>query len=188
MALLFIVPVIDLLTASMWRGSPFPDNFILVIFKLHAHISGVREAALEVLRPLDITVMVLFSVVSFALYAALKVVSRFWAAGAAALTPIGLMMYLITEETGRSGIIAGSLVFSVLMLKGGPFGRLMASLGLSASTLLLIADGAIGFGFMEPFAVIMGVGYGLFVLWLFGLTWRLLSLRHALPGDSVAQA
>jgi hypothetical protein len=109
-AVLFLIAIIDLITADIQTGTIFQNNFLVLIFKLHAGFSGVQEESLQGLNLLDITIVALIGTMSLTLYPALKRVNKAWAIVALSLPFIGLGLFIITKDTGRSGIIAAGLI------------------------------------------------------------------------------
>ena len=71
LAALLFVPIF-FIAADAQTSSLFQNNFLVFIFKLHAGFSGVQEWVLDGLNFPDITIIVLFSIVTLTLFPALK--------------------------------------------------------------------------------------------------------------------
>ena len=164
LTILLLIPIFFIIAGSQ-TGIVLQNNFLVLIFKLHAGFSGIEEGALGGLNFPDITIIVLVGVMTLALYPALKQVNMAWAIAATSLPFIGLALFLITHEIGRSGILASGLIISLIMLRGNIFGRSTALVGILAHSCFLIADISIAFGYSITLAAIMGIGYVLFLIW-----------------------
>jgi hypothetical protein len=164
-AVLFLAALLDLITADIRAGTIFQNNFLVLIFKLHAGFSGIQEQALDGLNLLDIGILVLVGVMSLALYPALKRVNKAWALVAVSLPFIGLVLFIITHGVGRSGMIAACLTSAVIMLRSDNFSKKTAYIGILANGFLLIGDIGTALSYSKLFAVMIGMGYMLFVAW-----------------------
>ena len=164
LAALLFVPIF-FIAADAQTSSLFQNNFLVFIFKLHAGFSGVQEWVLDGLNFPDITIIVLFSIVTLTLFPALKQVNKTWAIVATFLPFVGLTLFLITHEIGRSGVLASGLITSLIMLRGKVFSKSIALSGILAHSCFLIADISTAFVYSIPLAIIMGIGYVLFLVW-----------------------
>lgn len=172
---LLLIGFINLFTAGA-QPVLLPDNFVVLIIKLHGGVEGVPVEALDGCSPVDVAILGLVGTVMLALYPALKRVSRGWAIAAAALPWVGLAMYLITQGVGRSGMLAAGLIGAALMVRSEVFGKRTGLLGLLASVLLLAGDVGTGFAYATPFAIVMGIGYVLLLPWWILVGFKLLRL------------
>lgn len=178
---LFMAGVIGIFTAD-WQSTAadswfaqFSDNWLVVLFKLNAGFSGVQ---LNVFNVLDLVVMALFCLIFLALYGALKRTNKVWSLFAASLPFLGIPVFFATGTAGRSTLLVGGLVVSVVMLRGKIFGKATACVGIVASALLFFAgDIATAiFSSSNVIAVFIGIGYALWMLWLFLIARRLFQL------------
>jgi hypothetical protein len=193
---LFLLGGIGVLTASPQQAAnngwftALQDNWLMILFKLNAGFSDVQSDSLAVLNLLDLVIMALFGVMSLALYAALRHTHRLWSLLAVSLPFLGIPVFLITSTAGRSALLVGGLVMSIVMLRSDIFGKVTAYVGVVANALLFFA-GDIGtaiFTSSPVIAILIGIGYGLWMIWFVQLARRLIQLGHpeskALPQKS----
>jgi hypothetical protein len=173
-ALLLLIALPDFFTAGA-DGILLPGNFIVILIKLHAGFGGVQVEALDVVNLPDAVLVVLVGVIAVALYPVLKQVSKVWAITAVMVPFLGLALFFITQGTGRSGMFAAGLIMALLMLSSDSFGKRTAVVGTAAAVLLLVGDIGTAFTFSTVFAVAMGVGYVLYMIWCGLIAWRLFS-------------
>ncbi len=173
-ALLLLIALPDFFTAGA-DGVLLPGNFIVILIKLHAGFDGVQVEALDAVNLLDAVLVVLVGVIAVALYPVLRRVSKVWAIIAVTVPFLGLALFFITQGTGRSGMFAAGLIMALLMLSSDSFGKRTAVVGTAAAVLLLVGDIGTAFMFSTVFAVAMGVGYVLYMIWCGLIAWRLFS-------------
>jgi hypothetical protein len=167
--------------------TPFQNNWLIVLFKLNAGFSGVQPDSLHVLNLLDIAIMALFGTMFLALYVALRHTNKIWSAVAASLPFLGIAVFLITSTAGRSGLLVGGLIISTVMLRSNIFSKVSAYAGIVASTLLFFA-GDIGtaiFSSSNIIAILIGIGYVLWMIWFFLIGQRLFQLGNGKPDGTV---
>jgi len=184
--ILFLIGSIGILTVSPQSATtdgwftPFQNNWLVVLFKLNAGFSGVQPGLLNVLNLLDIVIMALFGAMFLALYVALRGTSRIWSAVAASLPFLGIPVFLITSTAGRSGLLLGGLIISAVMLRSRirVFSRASGYVGMVASALLFFAGdlGTAIFSSSIIIAILIGIGYVLWMLWFFLIGRRLFQL------------
>jgi hypothetical protein len=184
-AVLFLIAISDLITADIQTGTIFQNNFLVLIFKLHAGFSGVQEESLEGRNLLDMTIVALVGTMSLALYPALKRVNKDWAIVATSLPFIGLALFIITHEIGRSGIIAAGLINAVIMLRSDIFSKRTAFVGILANVFLLVGDVGTAFSYSNIFAISMSIGYALFLIWCILIGRRLFHLGQGISKEDV---
>lgn len=153
--------------ASLW---------LIVIFKLHRGLSGIDISLLTGMNMLDLLMLALVAVVQLGLYPLLRRVSRVWAVVAAIQPLLGMLLFIATQNAGRSALMGSVLVASVVMLRGGLVRKAVTTMGIAASLLLLAGDFTAGV--LPPSlltASLFGAGYALLAAWFFILTpwlWR----------------
>lgn len=156
------------------------NNWLIVLFKLNVRFYNAQTSMLNVFNILDLAIMVLFCILFLALNAALYRGHKIWSVIATALPFLGIIIFLITHTAGRSGLLIGALIFSVVMLASNVFSKVSAYLGIVASTLLFFA-GDIGttiFPSSITIAVLIGIGYVLWIVWFALIGWRLFSIAR----------
>jgi hypothetical protein len=173
---LLLVAAIDLIL-DVWL-SPFQNNWLAVIFQLHAGVGGVHIDLLYGLNVLDIAILALVGVMYLGLYAALRTSSNIWSAIALAQPILGLVLFILTRTAGRSTVMGAGLVISIVMLRSNTYSKLTAYVGLLASVLLLVGDVTVGIPQSNIIAGLFGVGYVLLTTWFFLVAARLFQLGH----------
>jgi hypothetical protein len=181
--ILLLIALISLITAALQPGattgwlSTFQNNWLIVILKIHAGFPGVNTDLLGVLDLLDIAILALVATVFLGLYAALRKTSKIWSLVALVQPFLGLVLFMVTKNAGRSGVMGACLVISAVMLRSSIFKKATAYIGILASVLLLAGD--FSAGVIPPLTVsaaLFAIGYVLLVLWFFLVALRLFQL------------
>jgi hypothetical protein len=172
------------LTASNGWFIQLQNNWLVVLFRLNAGFSGVQPR-LDVLNLLDISIMALFCIMFLALYVALKRTSKIWSIVAVSLPFLGIPVFLITSTAGRSTLLIAGLIISAVMLRSKIFRKPTAYAGIVASVLLFFAgDIATAiFSSSKVIAVLIGIGYVLWMVWFFLIAQRLYHLGNGVSKD-----
>lgn len=168
------------------RGGLLPalgSNWLTIIFKLHAGMSGADIGLLQALNALDIWILALTGTMFLGLYTELRRTSRIWAVVAAIQPWLGIVLFVATKNAGRSAVMGAALVISFVMLRGGDFGKLIGYLGIASSVLLLFGDFSAGMPPTIIVAALFGAAYALFIAWFFSVARRLLGLGGAWPNQ-----
>lgn len=183
---LFLMAVLDLIIASLQPGtligwfSLVQDNWLVVIFKLHAGFEGVQIDRLHILDFLDIAILALVGMTVLGLYFALRKASKTWALIALAQPFLGILLFIGTENAGRSSVMGAVLVMAAVMLRNHGFNKAVAYMGILASVLLLTGD--FSAGIIPPskiVATLFGIGYLLLMSWFFLIAGKLFRLDGA---------
>jgi len=182
---LFLIGIIGIITTTNGWFTPFQNNWLLVLFKLNAGFSGVQPDSLSVLNLVDIGIMALFCMMFLALYVALRRTSKIWSLVAAVLPFSGIPSYLITVTAGRSNLLIGGLIISAVMLRSTIFSKATAYAGIVASALLFFAgDIATAiFSYSNITAILIGIGYVLWMIWLFLIGRKLVQLGQGISKE-----
>ncbi len=173
----FFLSLIGLLLSSFGastaqRGVSFlENNWLVVLFKLHAGFSGIRSSMLQGVNALDLVLLALFALFGIGLFGLLRKVNKVWAFIAVVQPILGILLYLITRNAGRSALMGALLVASAVMLARKRIGKWAAVLGLLSSVFLLLGDFSEGVLHSPLIAVLMAIGYlGLLIwLWVMGV-------------------
>ncbi len=181
---LLLIGIIGIITSGPQPAAtnswftPFRSNWLVVLFQLNVEFSGVQPDLLNTLNFLDIAIMALVGVMFLALYVALRHTSRIWSAVAASLPILGIPVFLVTSTAGRSGLLLGGLIISAIMLRSKSFSPASAYVGIVASALLFFAGdlGTTIFSSSIIIAILIGIGYVLWMIWFFLSGRRLLQL------------
>jgi hypothetical protein len=167
--ILLLAALIDLIVTYLQPGmahgmlSLFGDNWLVTIFEMHA---GIQSGQLYVFNLLDIVIMVLVGMSLIGLYAALVKSSKILSLLALAQPFLGMIIFTLTGNAGRSAVMGSVLVISLAMLRSSTFGKAIAYTGILASVLLLVGDLAAGGARSGSIAALTGLGYVLLMVWL----------------------
>jgi hypothetical protein len=170
-------------TSALAAGSIFlallrSDNWLVTIFKLQAGSNTVQLSQLYQLNGLDPALLVLVATAYAGLYCALHRSHRILALIALMQPPLGLLLFLLTHNAGRSSVMGAGLVISFAILGGGPFGKRLGWIGLLSSALLLAGDLGTDLAPSTALAIATGLGYVLLIAWLLAIGRRLLQLAR----------
>ncbi len=154
------------------------DNWLIMIFRLLAGSNGVQVSQLYQLNILDLALLALFAIAQAGLFLALHRSHRFLALIALVQPPLGILLFLLTQNAGRSSVMGAGLAICLAMLRGGPFSKWLGWIGMVASILLLAGDLGTGLAPNGILAVSTGIGYILLISWLFAVAYRLFRLAH----------
>ncbi len=181
---LFLMAAAELIVTGLGTGSlpawisPFENNWLVIIFKLHAGISGVQINKLQVFNLLDLAILALVGIAHLGLFAALFRTSKIWCIVALIQPFMGIVLFIATKSTGRSSVMGAGLVISAVMLCGKTFSKGIAYIGLVAGALLLAGD--LSAGAIPPsnlVAALFAMGYVLLIAWLFLVARRSFQMR-----------
>ena len=174
---LFLIGMIGI-SAKGSQPALFQNNWLIVLFMLNIKFGGAQTDWLNILNPLDIVIMVLFGVLFLAFFAILNRTSRFWSTVATSLPFLGIVVFLITHTAGRSALLIGGLIFSVIMLRSNVFSKASAYAGLMASVLLFFGGdiATAMFSASTVVSILIAIGYVLWMIWLFLMGRRLFQL------------
>lgn len=179
-----LLGLLSLVKASAWLAA-FPDNWLITIFKLHAGFGGAQLSLLDSVDLVDIVILALEGLAVLGLCAALWKTSRVWSIVAAVQPFLGIVLFLVTQNAGRSAAMGAALVISIVMLRSSLFNRAIAYLGIAASVLLLLGDFSAGIPPVPAIATLFAIAYVLFVAWCFLVSRRLLDLGRGSQSTSV---
>jgi hypothetical protein len=181
LGLLFVIAVIILIMAQLgilngWL-SQLQNIWLIKLLQLNAGINGVSFNMMHGLNLPDIIILVLVFVVHIGLYTTLRRTSKIWSVIALVQPFLGILIFVITEEWGRSAVMGAGLVISIVMLRSNIFGKTIAFLGIMACVLLLVGDFSTSDSAHSIFvAFLIGIGFTLLTIWFFLVGKRLLRL------------
>lgn len=158
----------------------FQNNWLVVIFKLHAGFNGIQANLPYEPRLLDIVIMGFVATTFLGLYVGLRRTSKIWTAIAAVQPIVGIVLFIATKTAGRSAVMGAELVISAVMLRTTLFNKLTAMLGMLSSVLLLVGDFSVGITHSYIIAILTGIGYVLMMTWFFLIARRLLQIGRDL--------
>ncbi len=151
-------------TASGWL-SLIPNNWLVKIFILHAGFSDVH-ADLHGLNLLDIFILSLVSVICFSISTIFRNTRRVWSLVAFALSVIAIILFLATQNAGRSTVMLTVLIISFVMLRDKTFSNVIVYTGIPASVFLFVGDLTVGIH-SDIITTLFSIGYVLLITWFF---------------------
>ena len=114
-------------------------SWLVVLQEVNAGREGVTLEALRGVRPVDVALLLLAAGAYAGFWPRLGAGHPVWLALAVAQPVAGIPLLLATRRVGRSGLMGGALVVSVLLLVEGLW-IAAGWLGTAASALLLVGD------------------------------------------------
>ncbi len=169
---LFFISAVEFSISIIWPDLSnrwylfLQTNWFSVIFNLHNVLIPVIDNPLYGLNIFDMIIMVLFSILSFAISNILKKVNRIWPPIAFALSVISIMLFIITQMVGRSTIMLSVLIFSFVMLRNKALNKTTIYAGILGGIFLFIGDLTVGID-SNMITILFGIGYVLLTLWFF---------------------
>lgn len=167
-AVVLLVGVLGLIT-----GNPVLRPWLVVLFGINAAMGGVSLVSLRVVESIDIVVLALAGVTFIGFWPGPGKTHKFWMGLAVLLPFAGSAVLLVTGLSGRSGLMGGGLVLSLLMLADHRF-RPLGYLGIVTNLLLLVGDFATVGPRSGLIAGVIAVGYALLTCWFLWLATTLL--------------
>lgn len=161
-------------------SSPVLQPWLAVLFGINAGLDGMSFDALSVVMAIDIVALALAGIAFAGFWPGPGKPHRIWM-GLAILLPLaGIAVLLATGLSGRSGLMGGGLVFSVLLVGSRTF-RPLGYLGAVANLLLLIGDFATSGASSAFVASLVAVGYVVLAIWFVWIAWFLMSRTSSGP-------
>lgn len=180
--ILFLTAMIDLIltvlnpiTFDGWLSS-FQSIWLITIFKLQAGFVGIQPYRLAQLNLLDIIALALIGILIIGLYIALHRTSKIWSMVALVQPFLGILLFILTKNAGRSGLMGAVLVISIVMLRSKLFDKRYASIGILSGIMLLAGDFGVSAAPSPILAVLTGLGTMLLITWCFLMSRRLFQL------------
>jgi hypothetical protein len=172
LGVLFLTTAICFAISIIWtegnKGwfSLLQSNWLIVIFKLHAGLINIQDNPLHGLNLLDIVILVMFSLLCFGLFTALKKDSKIWSLIAFALSLVTIILFFVTQIAGRSTVMLSVMIFSIVMRKGKIFNKVIIYAGIFAGVFLFVGDLSVGIQSII-ITTLFGIGYVLITAWFF---------------------
>ena len=183
LGLMFLISAACFITSAMLKEtnsgwySTLQNNWLIVIFKLHAGLTMIQGDPLHGLNLFDIVILVLFSITCWGLYINLNKSSKTWSLIALTISLITIVLFLVTQTAGRSTVMLSVLIFSFVMVKDKNYSKVTFYAGILASVFLFAGDLSVGIR-SSFITVLFGIGYILFTLWFFLISRKLLWLGN----------
>ena len=172
LGVIFILSAIVFITSLIFTGidnnwfSLHQNNWLIVIFKLHAGKINISNDPLHGIHLLDLFILVLFSIMCYGLCTVLKKTYKIWSLIAFALSVISIILFIATQNAGRSTVMLSVMIFSFVMLKYKIFAKVTIYSGIFASVFLFVGDLTVG-THTNIISLLFGVGYVLSTAWFF---------------------
>ena len=171
LGVIFILSTIVFITSLIFTGdnnwfSLHQNNWLIVIFKLHAGIIDISVDPLHGIHLLDILILILFCLLCYGLYTVLKKSCKIWSLIAFSLSVVTIILFITTQNAGRSTVMLSVMIFSLVMLKGNIFNKVTIYAGILASVSLFVGDLTVGIN-LDFISIIFGIGYILLTTWFF---------------------
>ena len=166
--------------AGLFFGVQGLRLWLAVLIGINSGVSAVGLDSLEGVNSVDVVALALSAVAFSGTWPGPARPHRLWMSLAILLPLAGIAVLAVTGEWGRSGLMGGGVVLSVLML-GSRQWRLIGLVGLAANLLLLVGD-VVTIGTRMPLiAGILAVGYALLFVWF---VWMATTLLQTKPGPA----
>jgi hypothetical protein len=169
---LLLIGMIRLIASDLQPGSMniwsslLRDNWLVLIFKLHAEFSDAQADLLHRLNLLDMVFLVVVGFLCFSLSTVFKKSRKAWSLVAFALSLVGLLLFIATKTAGRSTVMLAVLILSLVMLGNEIFGKIIVYAGILASIFLFAGDISVGIQ-SSIITILFGIGYVLLIMWFF---------------------
>lgn len=168
--------------AGLAIGSTGLRLWLAVLFGINAGLGGVSLESLRAINPVDITVLVLTGVTFIGFWPGPGRPHKVWMALAILLPFAGVAVLLATGLWGRSGLMGGGLVLSLLIVADRA-SRPLGLIGIAANLLLLVCDFATAGSRSVPVAGLTALGYVLLIVWFLWIAAKLLMTADS-PGTA----
>jgi hypothetical protein len=162
--------LVGTVAARSYRTRPW----LVVLFMINAGDNDVSRETLRGVQPVDVWLLALAAAVYMGFWPGPGTHQVMWMSLAIAQPLLGIPLLMSTHLFGRSGLMGGALVLSILMLGGGTWSA-TGWLGLLASLPLLVGDFGTSGRASRALAVLVAVGYGALMAWFAALSMILLS-------------
>jgi hypothetical protein len=164
----------------LFVASPVLKPWLAVLFGINAALAGMSLDSLSVINAIDIIVLALAAIAFAGFWPGPGKPHRVWM-GLAILLPLaGIPVLLATGLQGRSGLMGGGLVLSVLLIGRGTL-RPLGYLGGVTNLLLLGGDFATSGARSVLVASLVAFGYMLLIVWFAWIAWLLVSRTSSRP-------
>jgi hypothetical protein len=150
--------------AGVARGTDRGRPWLLVLHAFHLGRPGASHEALRVVRPVDVLLLALAGVTYAGWWPGPGTSHVWWMALAVAQPVLGIAILVATRLAGRSGLMGGALLLSVLMLVDDPTAG-AGWLGAVGAGLLLVGDLATTERPNRRLAAVIAAGYAGLTVW-----------------------
>lgn len=138
--------------------------WLVVLFKINAGHDDVSHETLRGVQPVDVGLLLLAGTAYIGCWPGPGTDQLGWMSLAIAQPLLGIPLLLSTRMFGRSGLMGGALVLSILMIVDGTWSA-TGWLGVAASLSLLAGDFATTGRPSRVLAALLAGGYGALIAW-----------------------
>ncbi len=160
--------------AGMAMGRRRWSPWLALLYGYNARYRVSSRDALRGVHPVDVALLLLAGATYAGFWPGPGTSHVWWMTLAFAQPLLGIPLLMVTKLSGRSGVMGGALVLSILMLVTGTSSA-VAWLGLSASILLLVGDFGTGARPSRLLAGALAVGSCALIIWFGALAALLLT-------------
>ncbi len=169
-AILLIIGLISLFSPFLRNETSYwsliiPINWLIKIFILHAGFSEIHSDLIG-LNLMDIFMLLLFSIICLGISTIFSNARRVLLLITFALLMIGIMLFLATQNAGRSTLMLSLLIISSVIINDKTFTKATAFAGILASVLLFVGDLTVGVQ-SNIITILFSIGYVLLIAWYF---------------------
>lgn len=171
---IFLIPLMVLaagwlfhINLNAWLA-PAANNWLITIMKLHAGLLSPTPDPLFGFNFLDFIILFLVNEVVFGLSFPLLKMKRWWVILAMLQPLIGMVLFITTQQAGRSSVMGGIFVLTLVQLPAlTDLDRSTSWLGILGSLLLFLGDITTGIFSSISMAYLTATGYLLLTAWFF---------------------
>lgn len=171
LGILFFLPITGLFLGrhlpifqNGWLAS-LMGNWLTVIIRLHAGLLPAVPDPLFGLNVLDLVILFLVDEVIFVLAFPLLKERKLLAIIALIQPMIGILLFVFTQQVGRSAVMSSILTVCIVMLTLEREERFMEWIGIAGGVLVLLGDITVGIYPSPILATLTGLGYLLLTCW-----------------------
>ena len=160
--LVAVTLVVGIVGLARHKGRLRP--WLAVLFGINARYGQVSHDTLRAVQPVDVTLLLLAGVTYAAFWPGPGADHAVWMILAIAQPLLGIAILMVTRLAGRSGLMGGALVLSILMVVDGTW-AIAGWVGTASNVLLLAGDFATTERPRPLLAWPLAVGYLGLVVW-----------------------
>ncbi len=147
------------------------DNWLIILLNINLQIGRYNSQSLQELHIIDFIFFFFIGIIFLRLTQRLHMVNKLFTYISLSFPILGVLLLLVTKTAGRSGLLIGALIYSIIMLWSKEFQKALAITGIIGSTLLFFG-GDIGTTLLPPNKFVAGIiiiGYLLWIIWYGGI-------------------
>ncbi len=153
----------------------FENVFIIKLIKLHGGIIG--EKSLFGVNALDMIILILLAIMCIFIFPILIKCNKIGKILLLIQPFLGIILYIITQETGRTLFFTTNLTLSLLLINSDIVKKKVAYIGIVANMCLLIPDISLAFIYSFALSIVMSIGFLFEILFYIFFIWKLLSQK-----------